>query len=124
MIRLAIYRLELYTTSEEPESAAAVSQVLFVAGEPTTIADYAVDQSDCILCIQCILQYRLLLGQCSLTIDYLKLYVLTLFVTGASHYDGLPQDLSSIFDPHWGKFPPQVGQKIPSPGSLENFLPR
>ena len=24
--------------------------------------------------------------------------------------DGLPEELSSIFDPHWGKFPPQVQQ--------------
>jgi len=27
---------------------------------------------------------------------------------GASHFDGIPEDLMEIFDPHWGKFPPQV----------------
>jgi len=27
---------------------------------------------------------------------------------GATHMDGIPADLSAIFDPHWAKFPPQV----------------
>jgi len=26
---------------------------------------------------------------------------------GATHLDGIPEDLMEIFDPHWGKFPPQ-----------------
>jgi len=30
------------------------------------------------------------------------------FNPGASHFDGIPEDLMEIFDPHWGKFPPQV----------------
>ena len=27
---------------------------------------------------------------------------------GATHYDGIPDDLKEIFHPHWGTFPPQV----------------
>ncbi|XP_023330327.1 compound eye opsin BCRH1 [Eurytemora carolleeae] len=31
---------------------------------------------------------------------------------GASHFDGIPEDLMEIFDPHWGKFPPQLGNGL------------